>query len=422
MDKERESSREGQNEHVDILNLNGWQILDEHEEEHLYRFTAKVTAQASCLCGSLVPPYRFGTREHTFADLPMHGKQVQILARLQRYQCRTCHKTFLDPTPHMSEEHSATVRLVNYIERETLSLSSRTFLSLGHEIGVTEDTVRHIFDTCVKRLEQARTIQTPTVLGIDEIHLLGAPRCILTDIKNKYVIDLLTNRNQDTVLKWLRQLKDQEAVQIVTIDMWQPYRNAVREVLPQASIVIDRFHVTKMANEALEQVRKTIRATLSDAGRRSLMRDRYILLKRRRDLTTKDQLVLEAWTANLPALGKAYAMKEGFFDIWEAESKEEAHKRYFTWQESITSEIADAFIPIALTIENWGDEVFAYFDPSGRYTNAFTEAKNGALRVANRVGRGYSFSVIRAKVLFAEQIARKYPRYRKQFQPQQEAE
>lgn len=421
MDEEK-APVESQDERVDILNLSGWQITDEHEEEHSYRFLAKVTVPvSSCpLCGSLVPPYRFGVREHEFADLPMHGKQVRIVAKRKRYRCKVCRKTFLDPVPHMSERHSATMRLVNHIERETLSLSSRTFLSLGHEIGVTEDTVRHIFDTCVKQLEQVRTIKTPTILGIDEVHLLGAPRCILTDIGNKEVIDLLSNRNQETVLKWLRQLPEKEAIQTVTMDMWQPYRNAVREVLPQARIIIDKWHVVKMANEALEQVRKTIRAGLTDAQRRSLMRDRYLLLKRKQDLTAKDQLILETWTENFPTLRKAYAMKEAFFDIWEATTEEEAHHRYFAWQESISSEIADAFLPIALTIENWGDEIFGYFGSNGKITNAFTEAKNGALKVANRIGRGYSFSVIRAKVLFAEQIARKYPRLRRQFQPEEE--
>src|SRR5260370_29754369 len=101
---------------VDILKLSGWQILDEYEEEHLYRFTVKVSAPASSclLCGACVAPYRFGMREHEFADLPMHGKQVRIRARLQRYRCKTCRRTFLDPTPSMSEQHSATMGVVAY--------------------------------------------------------------------------------------------------------------------------------------------------------------------------------------------------------------------------------------------------------------------------------------------------------------------
>lgn len=234
------------------------------------------------------------------------------------------------------------------------------------------------------------------------------------------MVDLLTNRNQETVVKWLKQLPEKEHIQVVAMDMWQPYRNAVREVLPEASIIIDKFHIVKLANAAVEATRKSIRADLTEKQRRTLMHDRFLLLKQKRDLTVKDELVLETWTENFPALGKAYTMKEAFYDIWDASSKDEAHTRYMRWQEAITPDIADTFLSIALTVENWGDEIFNYFDYNGTITNAFTEAKNGALKVTNRVGRGYSFSVIRAKVLFAEQIAQKYPRLRKQFQPEEE--
>lgn len=163
------------------------------EEEHSYHFTVQLKDRlASCpFCQTDVIPYKYGERPRTFVDLLMHGKQVRILARQRRYRCRTCHKTFLDPAPSMSEQHLSTQRLVDHIERETLSMSSRTFSSLAHEIGMTEDTVRHIFDSRVKALEQAHTLQAPAILGIDELHLLGAPRCILTDLSNRKVVDSL---------------------------------------------------------------------------------------------------------------------------------------------------------------------------------------------------------------------------------------
>jgi transposase len=423
MDKES-APVESHDDRVDILNLAGWSVLDEHEEEHFYQFTVQIKERLlSCpFCQTDMIPYKFGERPHTFVDLPMHGKQVRLLARQRRYRCRNCHKTFLDPAPHMSELHSATLRLVNHIERETLSMSSRTFLSLAHEIGMTEDTVRHIFDSCVKALERAHTLQAPATLGIDELFLLGTPRCILTDLTRRNVVDLLPNRNQETVIRWLRQLPGKEHIEVVAMDMWQPYRNAVREVLPQASIVVDKFHVVKLANGAIEQVRKTVRSSLSDKQRRTLMHDRFILLRRRKDLKEKDVLILETWIENFPVLGAAYILKEAFYEIWEAPTQEEAHNRYWAWFEQITPEVADAFVPIALTVENWGDEIFAYFSHNGTITNAFTEATNGVLKVSNRVGRGYSFSVIRAKILFAGEITQKYPRSQKRFQPKNQTE
>ena len=58
------------------------------------------------------------------------------------------------------------------------------------------------------------------------------------------------------------------------MDMWVPYRDAVQAVMPQAEIIIDKFHVLKLANEAMEKARKSIRAELDTKQRRGLMHDR----------------------------------------------------------------------------------------------------------------------------------------------------
>ena len=78
------------------------------------------------------------------------------------------------------------------------------------------------------------------------------------------------------------------------MDMWQPYRDACTAVIPDAKIVIDKFHVVKMANEAVEKVRKGLRGRLTLKEKRGLMHDCFVLLKCECDLTDKDSLLLSA--------------------------------------------------------------------------------------------------------------------------------
>ncbi len=294
------------------------------------------------------------------------------------------------------------------MERETLLLSSRTFVSLASELGIAESSIRNLFDGCVKKREQARAIQTPHILGIDELTLLGSPRCILTDISGRRVIDLLENRRQETVIVWSRQFPCKERIQAVVMDMLAQYRTSMREIPPDTKIVIDAFHVLKLASSCLETVRKTERRSLSEVQLRRLMHDRFLLLRRPDTLSEKDRLILESWLGSLPRLREAYERKEEFYAIYEASSQEEALDKYFTWQAKITPDLFDAFLPLMTAIENWGDEIFNYWSFNEPITNAFTEAKNGLLKVCNRVGREYSLPVIRAKVLFAEEIAQDY--------------
>ena len=148
-------------------------------------------------------------------------------------------------------------------------------------------------------------------MGIDEIHLIK-PRCVISNVKDNTIVEILKDRNKPTVIKYLSQLKGLEQVQYVAMDMWRPYRDAVQTVIPHAQIVIDKFHVVRMANDALERVRKSLRGQLTAKQRRGLMHDRFILLKRERDLTDTEILLLDGWCKNYPELGLAYRQKEDF--------------------------------------------------------------------------------------------------------------
>jgi len=182
--------------------------------------------------------------------------------------------------------------------------------------------------------------------------------------------------------------------------MWAPYRDACAAVIPDAQIVIDKFHVIKMANESMEKVRKGLRERLSLKERRGLMHDRFVLLKREHDITDKESLLLSGWVKNYDDLGLAYRLKEDFFKIYDAQSPDEAQARYIEWKRRITPEIEPAFHDLVRAWDNWTPWILGYFEHP--ITNAYTESLNSLIRVMNRLGRGYSFEALRAKILFSE--------------------
>jgi transposase len=186
------------------------------------------------------------------------------------------------------------------------------------------------------------------------------------------------------------------------MDMWNPYKTAVKTVLPKAKIVVDKFHVVKMANECLEKVRKELRSTLTSTQRKVLKNERYVLLKRRHDLTVHETINMEAWTKSFPILGEAYELKEAFYSIWDIDDKETAKVVLEAWVKSIPDSIKQAFEPLTTALSNWCDEVFNYYE--FKATNAYTESLNSIIRQTDRIGRGYSFDVIRVKILYSRGI------------------
>ncbi len=110
---------------------------------------------------------------------------------------------------------------------------------------------------------------------------------------------------------------------------------------------------------------------------------------------------MKGWIEGFPRLGAAHALKEGFFSIWDAQSRMEAEQCYAAWQANIPAELLPDFRPLLQAMHNWNVQVFNYFDH--RITNAYTESINNLIKGMNRMGRGYSFDVLRARLLYNEE-------------------
>ena len=81
----------------------------------------------------------------------------------------------------MDEKRFMTKRLVEYVETQSLK---RTFVSIADDVGILESTVRSIFKDYVAVLEKEFKFKVPEWLGIDEIHILRNPRCVITNVKD----------------------------------------------------------------------------------------------------------------------------------------------------------------------------------------------------------------------------------------------
>lgn len=390
-----------------ILNWPHWEVIRVEEVGPDYRIVARpLTPPTACIfCGTIGQLRPYGARAQRFMDLPVHAKRTGILVERRRFDCQACGKTFIEPLADMDEKHRMTKRLLQFVRAEGFR---RTFTDVADRCGLDEKTVRSIFKEYTAGLAKTHTFVTPTILGIDELHLIGKPRCVLTNVEYRTIVDLLEKRDQKTVETYLSKMPEKKNVQVVTMDMWRPYRLAVQSAMPDATVVVDKFHIVRMANQALEQVRKDLRASLTDKKRRTLKKDRFILLHRRRDLDDRDLFILDTWTKNFPQLGQAYELKEAFFEIWDETDRQVAWDKYTRWKAGIPADLAKSFKEITTAVENWKGPIFNYFDTP--YTNAYTEALNGVMKVVNRNGRGYSFEVIRAKMLYLEEhMYRKRP-------------
>jgi transposase len=383
-----------------LLRLPGYRVTEVREAEYDYHVFAETVAiiPACPFCiGSRCVGY--GRSQVLIKDLPIHGKRVGLYINARRYKCRDCHRTFMESLSAVDEKYRMTQRLAQWVGPRSLQ---RTFTSVAEEIGVAEGTVRNLAHGYIADLAREYRFETPIYMGIDEIHLLSRPRAVITNLDENTVIDLLPDRDKRRLVRYLLSVPDRHQIEVVAMDMWKPYRDAVREALPDATIVIDKFHVLRMANQAIDELRRSLsRTNSSDSLRRKAAgtkRDAYLFRKREKDLSDSERLILDGWLRSIPELREAWRLKEAFYAVYDAETRLEAKKRFRTWAASIPPECGPAFQPILTAWGNWEPHILAYFDYS--VTNALTESLNNLIRFTNRMGRGYSFDVLRARVLF----------------------
>jgi hypothetical protein len=182
----------------------------------------------------------------------------------------------------------------------------------------------------------------------------------------------------------------------VVIDMTPRYRAAIEAAMPDALVVVDRFHLLRQANRALGQVRvqESKRTRLETEWKR----ERKRLGKLKEQLGSMDRMMLEAAFERHPRMKRAYRARNQFRKIFALKSRQAADAALREWEGSLHPSIASAFEGVTRALENWRTEILNYF--TARYTNGRVEGLNRAIQQIQAEGAGYSFEALRAKVIY----------------------
>lgn len=380
----------------DALDLPNWRYIDKRQDDLGTEIHAEYTIDPDfCLkCGVVGNLYKHGTTNTTYLDCPMWGRPARLLVKARRYKCRDCSGTFLQPLGGIDAARRMTLRALEYIQQQSLR---DTFQRVSEHLGCDEKTVRNVANEYIEVKDDGYKPFLPEWIGLDETHLNKVMRAIITDVGARKPVDLLPDREKPTLRRWFSQFKDRSHVKGLAIDMWAPYRDVAGELFPNLPVVIDKFHVVKMANGAVEKTRIRLGKAQGKKVNLAWKRSKALIRMRHRDLNDKQRFNLDMWLDNEPEMAAAYQLKERLFDIYD-KPKAEAIADYDSFADDVPASLKADFHELTRAMKNWRKEILNYFDHP--ITNAYTEALNGVTKVANRMGRGYSFEVIRARLLF----------------------
>lgn len=384
---------------TDILSLSNWAVLSVEQGNELI-IKAEYLVQPDCClkCGSEYF-YKHGPKTVAYRDGPVRGSPVIVQAILKRYRCRDCGGTFIQPIDGIEPNTRMTERCVEIIQNECFT---DTFVNIAKRIGCDDKTVRSIANEYISRLNEAYKPNLSGWIGIDETMIDGKQRFVVVNVEQRRYIDMFDTRDKAAVSNWLQRNRN-APIEGFVMDMWKPYKDAIRAVFPNTPIIVDKFHVVRMANQAMDGVRIQLSKDRTKAIGKDWMRRKSLLRMRYKDLDEHGLYNTDMWLANEPHVAIAHNLKELFYCIYDQDNRADAEQVLNDWLDIIPPEMkktAKDFKPLVTAVKNWREEILAYFDKP--LTNGYTEAMNGVAKVINRQGRGYSFEMLRAKLLFKD--------------------
>lgn len=383
---------------LDLLRLPGFRAVS-HETTMKGDLvvTAELVEPSVPTCGCEAPKVmRHGRRAVYFRDHALQRQPVQIKVVRQRYRCTGCNSILLDDLPGMDADRQMTIRFRQSLAEDAVV---RTFKDTATLNGVKESLVRRVFAQYAEQQLEGYYPRLPKVLGMDEKVISGIPRFVIGDVKARTMLDMQPSRLNAELIRYFGTLDGRQNVEVITQDMYWGYKSLNERYFRNAVIVIDKFHVVRYANLAVEMVRKKVQNSLDNDGRISLKRKIRLLAARPHNLNDEGLLALKRVLAEYPALDMAVTCKEWFYDIYQAQSRTEAEAAYKAWVELLPQEMERPFAPILSYMRHrrWKPLIFNYFEHP--YTNAYVEALNGLIDQINRSGRGYDLKTLRAKAL-----------------------
>lgn len=295
-----------------------------------------------------------------------------------------------------------TKRFAFYVGRRCRDSSLR---DIARELHLDWKTVKTLEMQYMREQLRRVGMPGPKVIGIDEISLRKGHtyRIVVSDLERKRAIWFGgKDRSEESLDLFFQELgpKKGRKVRLAVMDMWKAFRNSTRRNTPQAAILFDKFHVLRHLQEALDKVRKREYARLSGKDRRFIKGQKYTLLSRRENLTTKGRLALKTLLKANKRLNVAYLLKESFGQLWEYKQEGWARKFFENWKASLKWQRLRPYEEFAELIERHWDGIATFIQLEDKVSLGFVEGLNNKIRVIQRRAYGlWDEEYLRLKVL-----------------------
>lgn len=351
---------------------------------------------------------RRGTIQRRLCHVPIGLKPVFVQVTLHRLECRNCGTLRNEHLPFMLPNKRYTRAFARYV----IALSHcMTVKDVANLLGVSWGMIRSIQEDHLQQEVKKRKLSTLKCLAVDELAIGKGRRyvSIVLDLKSGMVVFVGDGRSSESIAPFFLHLKRIGAkIEAVAMDMAAPYHLAVSETFPNAVKVLDRFHVIKLMNDKLSDLRRQLQSSARNTEKKNILKGtRWLLLKRSGSVNDKQKQCRldDALELNKP-LATAYYLKEDLAQFWKQESLNEAKKFLGSWIATALASGVRQLKTMANALKRYREQLFAWY--KYRISTGPLEGFNNKAQTMKRQAYGYrniDFFKLKLKTLHLKKYA-----------------
>jgi transposase len=365
------------------------------------KITVKVTerkgSQGLCSqCKKAAPTYDH-LKERCFRFIPLWGYIVLLAYRPRRVSC---------------PEHGVTVEHIPWAHgKSPICNPFRIFLShwakylswqeVSRQFRVSWKNVFESVEHVVEYGLKHRNLEDISALGVDEIQYLRGHRYLTLvyqiDSTCKRLLFVGQDRCAKTLLRFFIDFGKErsERLKAICSDLWKPYLKVIKRKAPKAIHILDRFHVMKYLNDAVDQTRRAETAQLKRDGYEPILeKSRWCLLKNKRNQKTSQLAKLrELVHYNLKTV-RCYLLKEAFQHFWTYKTRWGAERFLKTWTTRAMRSRLPEMKKVAKRLRKHQVLLLNYFSVKERLSNGVVEGFNLKAKLTMR--RSFGFRTLKS--------------------------
>lgn len=360
-----------------------------HHGQVVFTIRQDPDALRCSVCGSRDVRSR-GHAERRFKSLPIGGKPVNIVFPIPRVECAVCAALCQVEIGFADRRRSYT----KPFERYALDLLRHmTIQDVAEHLNVGWDLIKDIQKRDLTRRFARPKLKHLRQIAIDEISIGKGHRylTVVLDLESGAVVFVGDGKGADALIPFWRRVRWSGAkIEAVAMDMSPAYIEAVSTHLPEAAIVFDHFHVIKLFNEKLSDLRRDLYREATDQLHKDVLKGtRWLLLKNPDNLSPdrkEAERLQEALRLNQP-LAMAYYMKEELRLLWNKSDKDEAETFLADWINRATASGVRMLMKFAKTLAAHRTGILAYYDHP--ISTGPLEGTNNKIKTMKRQAYGF---------------------------------